>query len=141
MGTFNTLYNNKESEVAAVSTEEMLAMLPSGRLSFAKLRSVNAAREREWEAGQPNGEGFSMLFLSNAMGGEAGEAQNVVKKLERERLGYAGSRATVADLGEELADVVIYADLLARKAGIDLGAAIIKKFNETSDKLGFETKL
>lgn len=110
-------------------------------LSFALLRQANETREHEWEADEPTGEGFSLLFLSNAMGGECGEAQNVVKKMERARMGYRGSKATAADLAEELADVVIYLDLLARKAGIDLSEAVTHKFNATSTKLGFKTFL
>lgn len=108
-------------------------------LTFDALRVANAAREGEWEQGTDGG--FSMLFLSNAMCGEAGEAANVVKKLERERIGAKGSRASIDDLGSELADIIIYADLLARKVGVDLGAHVAAKFNSTSEKHGFQTRI
>jgi len=45
-------------------------------------------------------EDVSLLFRGVELGGEAGEALNVIKKLERERLGWRGSRATP----EQLAD-------------------------------------
>lgn len=45
------------------------------------------------------------------------------------------------DLAEELADVVICADLCAVSAGIDLGAAVVAKFNATSEKVGLTTML
>lgn len=72
------------------------------------LRSANAVRHVEWS----NGTGDGALFYAIEFFGEAGEALNVVKKLERERMGMVGSRATVNDLAEELADVVICIDLL-----------------------------
>lgn len=38
-------------------------------------------------------------------------------------------------LADELADCVIYLDLLAARNNIDLGEAIISKFNRTSNKI------
>lgn len=73
------------------------------------LRAGNAVRHTEWS----NGGGDDAEFYAIELFGEAGEALNVVKKLERERLGMVGSRATVQDLADELADVVICLDLLA----------------------------
>jgi len=75
------------------------------------------------------------------MAGEVGEACNVIKKLERERMGIRGSRATVEQLAEELADVVICADLIAMKEGIDLMASVAIKFNKTSEKVGLKTRM
>ena len=39
-------------------------------------------------------------------------------------------------LADELADVVIYLDILAAQLGIDLGDAVMKKWNKTSEKVG-----
>ena len=44
-------------------------------------------------------------------------------------------------LALELADVVIYADLLAERLGIDLGAAVRTKFNEVSDRRNIDIRL
>jgi NTP pyrophosphatase (non-canonical NTP hydrolase) len=101
------------------------------------LEQANIARQLEWK----NSDKLDLSYFGNAAAGEMGEACNVVKKLERERLGLEGSRATIADLATELADVVIYVSLLAIKSGIDLDRAIFEKFNATSEKLGFRTRL
>lgn len=106
-------------------------------LSLAALREANQARQGEWDEAQV----LSLAFAATELAGETGEVCNVVKKLERERLGLRGSRATKAQLAEELADVVICADLVARHEGIDLSEAVIGKFNATSEKHGFRTCL
>jgi len=81
------------------------------------------------------------LFIATEFGGESGEVQNVVKKLEREARGLRGSRATVDQLADEIGDVLICLDSLARCYGIDLEQATARKFNKTSDANGFEHKL
>lgn len=78
------------------------------------LRSANIARQIEWDA---NGS-ITGVYRAIELAGEAGEACNVVKKLERERLGLPGSRVTTHDLAEELADVFICIDLLAAGYGL-----------------------
>lgn len=105
--------------------------------SFATLREANAARQAEWDVGGQ----LSLSFRSNELAGEVGEACNVAKKIERERLGIKGSRATLEQLADELADVVICADLVAMAEGIDLVSAIARKFNATSEKVGLRTRL
>ena len=77
-----------------------------------------------------------LLFASTI-----GRVSNVIKKLERERLGIRGSRVTKEQLAEEMADAVICLDLAAMHEGIDLNAAVIKKFNATSDAMGLKTHL
>lgn len=104
---------------------------------YTDLRSANRARQREWDAGNQ----LSLAYRGNELAGEVGEACNVIKKLERERLGILGSRATVGELADELADVLICADLIAMHYGIDLEAAVARKFNATSEKVGLQTRL
>lgn len=106
--------------------------------TFTNLRDANITRDKEWNTGA---ERLSLTFRATELAGEVGEACNVVKKLERERLGIAGSRDTIEHLAEELADILICADLLAMDAGIDLQAAVAAKFNATSEKVGLRTKL
>lgn len=101
------------------------------------LRDANVLREKEWD---PEGK-ISVLFHGNEFAGEVGEACNIIKKLERERMGIRGTRATVAELAEELADVVIVADLIALHSDIDLGKAVRDKFNKTSEKYGLSVML
>lgn len=104
---------------------------------FARLRDANIARQAAWCPDQVP----DLSFRGNELAGETGEVCNVIKKLERERLGWRGSRDTFEHLAEELADVVICADLCALSAGIDLNAAVIAKFNATSEKVGLPHRL
>lgn len=101
-----------------------------------ELRRANVNRQVEWENAQDK---TSLSYLGNAIAGEVGEACNIIKKLEREALGLRGSRATSQDLADELADVIIYIDLLAARFDIDLEEAIRSKFNKTSIKYNLDT--
>ena len=106
-------------------------------MALPTLREANIARQAAWCPDQVP----DLSFRGNELGGEVGEALNVIKKLERERHGWRGSRDTVEHLAEELADVVICADLVAITAGIDLDAAVVAKFNATSEKVGLPHRL
>lgn len=91
-------------------------------LTFAHLRRVNVARCIEgW---QHPLEAWSLDDWLTAVGGEVGEGLNVVKKLYRVRDGIVGNAkgadALVADLADELADAVIYLDLLAARFGAEI---------------------
>ena len=99
-------------------------------LTLRALQQAHLVRQEEWCPEQKP----DLSFRGNELGGECGEAQNVIKKLERERHGWRGSRDTFEHLGEELADVVHCATLCAITAGIDLESAVIAKFNSTSEK-------
>ena len=110
------------------------AWQPTREEQFDHLRRVSQERQTAWcEVGD---EVPDLTFRAVELAGEVGEAMNVVKKLERERHGWRGSRATLSDLSEELADVIICADLLAATAGVDLWPAVVAKFNATSEKVG-----
>lgn len=90
---------------------------------------------------------------SNAMAGECGEACNLTKKMDRiwpageyiKNWNKPEDQRRMADLeaklAGEIADVVIYADLLAQRIGRSLGEIVRAKFNEKSDEIGSEIKL
>lgn len=99
-------------------------------MEFKVLREANVERQAEWDADSK----LTPSYRGNEAAGELGEACNIIKKLERERLGLKGSRASKEDLADELADVVICIDLIANDFGLDLGEAIKRKFNKTSEK-------
>jgi NTP pyrophosphatase (non-canonical NTP hydrolase) len=100
------------------------------KLTLSELAIANRIRNEHWDPDSV----LTAEFKGNELGGECGEAQNKIKKLARERLGLRGSRATVDELAEELADVIICASLIANHFGIDLDKATIDKFNSTSAK-------
>lgn len=104
---------------------------------FSELRAANKLRNQEWD---PYGM-ITALFRATEMAGEAGEVCNVIKKLERERMGLRGSMVSIGQLIEELADVVICTDLIAMHYGIDLYAAVVDKFNKTSTENGLEIRI
>ncbi len=145
-GLFNSrLFNHGKEETMRNSFNIALAELfsppaPADReagLSIADLQRAHVERQEEWCPDQKP----DLSFRGNELGGECGEAQNVIKKLERERHGWRGSRDTVEHLAEELGDVIHCAVLCAITAGIDLEPAVISKFNGTSEKNGLSTFL
>jgi NTP pyrophosphatase (non-canonical NTP hydrolase) len=105
---------------------------------LALLRQGNFQRDASWS--HPNTRP-SASFRACELAGEVGEACNIIKKLERERMGMKGSRATQQELMDELADIVICVDLIAMDYKIDLLQAIREKFNATSNKYGFDQKI
>lgn len=122
--------------------------MSSGSLTFDQLREANVPRCTEsffplnaWGPQQ----------WGNAMQGEAGEAGNFLKKLERDAMKAGVSFADIitynyaADpkfekrlhqIGLELADTVNYADLCAARLGINLGEYSRLKFNMVSEEKG-----
>lgn len=105
--------------------------------TFDSLRKANAVRQAEWDGDSK----IDLAYRAMELGGEVGEALNICKKLVREQRGIAGSRATIDQLAEELADVVICVDLICMAEGIDLWEAVKDKFNKTSEKVGLKTRI
>lgn len=106
-------------------------------LSLYSLRRANIERDKEWNPDKK----LTPAFRATELGGETGEALNIVKKLERERLGIRGSRATKDQLASELSDILICVDLLAMEYEIDLCQALRETFNATSEKQNLSVKL
>jgi NTP pyrophosphatase (non-canonical NTP hydrolase) len=121
---------------------------------YTTLRKANSARQKEWDKDDKIG----LSYRGNELAGEIGEAferavdiiligvasgraSNFMKKLDRERLGIRGSRATLEQLAEELADVIICCDLVAMHEGINLEEAVRNKFNATSEKMNLQTRM
>lgn len=129
-------------------------------ISLHGLSRANSSRADRWHSGAAVWTGADW---SNAMCGEAGEAANIVKKLRRIETGigagpqaFSGMRDPSgsglpyntppeyelgAALAEEIADVILYADLLARHYGIDTETAVLAKFNRVSAAQGFPERL
>lgn len=119
-------------------------------LTFEQLSEANFSRASRWHEGA---EPWSGADWSNAMCGEAGEAANVVKKLRRLETNitqgsYHGEETIstdhevlVAKLGGEIADTILYLDLLAEHYGIDIESHVRQKFNSVSIQQGFPERL
>lgn len=117
-------------------------------LTFLKnLRAANIARCDQWHGLHS----WTVMEWGCAMAGEAGEACNVAKKIRRieqgiakrpeETQGAVSMAKQKEKLAEECADTLIYMDLLCAHQGIDLEAAIIKKFNSVSIEYGFPQRI
>ena len=102
------------------------------KLTFEELRVNNIRRCQESFHGLQE---WSPTDWGCAMAGEAGETCNKLKKLRR------GEHIPISEIADEIADVVIYCDLLAARLGIDLGDAVRSKFNTVSNRVGSEIKL
>jgi NTP pyrophosphatase (non-canonical NTP hydrolase) len=80
-----------------------------------------------------------------AVTGEIGEAANIVKKLNRYRDGIPGNDSRTESLEQlrqnlayELADAVIYLDLMIQALGLDPETIREEKFQITSKKRGYK---
>lgn len=82
-----------------------------------------------------------------AMAGEAGEVCNAVKKLRRHEDGTNTAKDPQTEwdcrlqIAAEIADTIIYLDLLAARLDIDLASAIRFKFNAVSDRMKSTVRL
>lgn len=108
------------------------------KLDFKKFRNINIQRAEEGFKIYSN---VPKLFWTTALAGEVGELCNMIKKLERVKYGGidAGTNHKAADitkevLSEEIGGIFIYLDLLASLYEIDLEEAILKTFNDKSEK-------
>ena len=145
----NPIANNRSSTVT-ISRGEYNALLKAQESSlkldkFLKyLRARNVERAKLWRDGNDERTVTELLFRSNELCGEAGEAANFVKKLARTMLHMKGGleyNEALLSISKELADVVICVDRVAEFFDINLEEAIVQKFNETSDKHNLPTKL
>ena len=74
-------------------------------------------------------------FLALALCGEAGELANLIKKAWR------GDRIDILDIADELADVRVYLEHLARVLGVDLDEACERKVDEVENRLNAKERL
>ncbi len=107
-------------------------------LSFNTLRKANIIRlplfknnKGELAHDSDDGSDWSDAEWLEAIVGELGEYANLKKKVRRGDVSFEDSKEK---LSFELADVVIYLDILAHRLGIDLGRAVVDKFNKKSEE-------
>jgi NTP pyrophosphatase (non-canonical NTP hydrolase) len=110
-------------------------------LTFSELRRANRARCEAADGFNHKINSWSLSDWMTAACGELGEAANIIKKLNRYRDDLRGNKMSRAELQAklmmEIADTVIYLDLLCQRAGIDLDEAVITAFDEKSDEIGW----
>lgn len=101
-------------------------------LSFERLKEANALRSN---ITFPACNVWTLGDWGCAVAGEVGEACNLMKKSRR------GEPIPADQIADELADVVIYSDLICSKMGVTLEDAIRRKFNEVSKRRNYEGTL
>lgn len=114
-------------------------------LTFHQLRAANLSRMPQFKNSKgepvhsrPDGSDWSAAQWLQAVTGELGEYANIRKKYERGDIDFN----TFMEAGKrELADVVVYLDILASQLGIDLANAVRLKFNEVSERVGSNVTL
>lgn len=87
---------------------------------------------------------WSLLEWGGALCGEAGELANILKKVKRREIKDDYNQylnAKIPEISDELADIIIYADLIAAQLDIDLEEVIRNKFNRKSEDIGYKEKL
>jgi NTP pyrophosphatase (non-canonical NTP hydrolase) len=109
-------------------------------LTFNTLRRANIARLPMFRDNkglichkEKDGSDWSPAQWLQAVVGELGEYANLRKKVERGDFTFEEAKPMLAD---ELADVIIYLDILAEQLGIDLSMAVMHKWNKTAIKVG-----
>lgn len=94
-------------------------------------------------------ENWDLSDWALAINGEAGELANLVKKLRRGDFSHMigdpldtvpdGSEVDVREqLGQELADIITYCDLMLSALGMDTGLTVEGKFLMVSERWGYE---
>jgi len=109
-------------------------------LTFEELRLANIARIPQYKDknglhvhDKVDGSDWTPAQWLQAVVGEVGEYANLRKKHER---GDISSYTFLKEARKELADIIVYLDILAYQFDIDLGEAVRDKFNEVSDRVG-----
>ena len=96
-------------------------------LAFNEFSEKNARRCKEcWHEVTA----WNAVQWSNAIAGETGELCNLTKKEQR------GDTIPTVEMLHEIADIVIYADLLCTRLGFKLGDIVAEKFNIVSQRVG-----
>lgn len=107
-------------------------------------QSTNAVRGRRWHQGDLTQ--WSLLEWCGAMGGEAGEASNVAKKLRRLDLSLPNKEAGISKddvellkekLADEVGDTMIYGLLILSVLGVKASDVIERVFDRKSVEYGF----
>ena len=109
-------------------------------ISFSDLRSANVDRVELFGHGSLE-DGWNPAEWGNALAGETGELCNLLKKYIRQLPTDPTREDLVTMAAEEMADIIIYLDLIGAKLDIDLADAVRSKFNKVSDIFRFPQKL
>src|SRR5438046_2625157 len=133
--------------VPVISVGMLVALEGAMFLTFEQLREANNKREANATKYKAC-EHWNLSDWTNALAGEVGEACNITKKMslmwpsaEYKLTTEQEAVDLVDELANEIADIVIYADILASKIGRSLPEVIRHKFNLVSNRIGSDVRL
>lgn len=110
--------------------------------TLAQLRRANLSRMPRFGHGDIHSPGgWKAMNWGCAVAGEVGELCNVLKKYDRQMPTDPSQDMLLPEIADELADVLIYLDLLAAFFDLKLARIIASKFNRTSKKFGFPERI
>ena len=109
------------------------------QLTFRDLTRANTRRLAEFPGHSENP--WNAADWMVAVTGEVGELANKLKRLRRGVVVRGKELPNVTDLAEEIADIIIYLDLLASYLDIDTAQAVRHKFNLVSAEIGVDITL
>lgn len=120
-------------------------------MTFNQFAQYNMVRCKLWHK---DGEPWSLADWGNALGGEVGELQNIIKKIRRIQTGTKARESEMDivllkdEAVKEVADVLIYTFLLFDELtalddqhAVSLAEVVRDKFNATSEKFGLDLKI
>lgn len=116
-------------------------------LTFEELRQSNKSRCQDVDGFNHDLSSWTTTDWTNAVAGEVGEACNISKKMLRLKQGMYNKKEDKSyldlkyRLGDEIADAVIYLDLLASSLELKLEDLIRHKFNDKSVEIGASQKI
>ena len=108
-------------------------------LSFDELRQANLEILPKFKAGGLDD--WNIAEWMNAVAGETGEACNFAKKHIRQLPSDPPRGVLEKAIAYELADIVIYVDLVAAKLGVNLGDIVKEKFNLVCHRMEHDQRL
>lgn len=122
-----------QSDVRIIDDSALL-----GSLTLAQISATNLDRAMTWHKGGI--EEWSVADWGCAMGGEAGECLDAIKKLRRveesvpsnNRKQPEGREAAIKAIAQEIGDTFLYLDLLAARLGLKIEDCIVETFNRVS---------
>jgi NTP pyrophosphatase (non-canonical NTP hydrolase) len=104
-------------------------------LTFTELRNANVARCNE------SYRALDSWSPSDWLAGLVEEVGEISRIIYRQKTGRYTEEEAQRRVEEEFADALTYLDLLAARMGVDLGDAVLTKFNLVSHKIGSEVHL
>lgn len=130
-------------------------------IDFDDLRRANIARLPLFKDKQgniahslPDGSDWRPSDWMTAITGETGELASFLKSARRGDFGHLAMLCTdgsvhpermpydiKSKIAKEIADILIYLDLLAYQLRLDLGEIVAQKFNEVSERIGVDIQL